>query len=63
MLAKQNVTAALQERIKESVRLKKEIDAAKTSTKRTYTQKKLIKNNLIASKMLAMLEKYNHKEK
>ena len=31
MLNKSNITAALQERIKESVRLKKELDAAKTS--------------------------------
>lgn len=57
MLTQSNLTLALQERIKESVRLKKERDTAKTSTKRKYIQKKLVKNNLIASKMLAALEK------
>lgn len=57
MITKQPVIDALQIHMKESVKLKRAMDEANTSTKRKYLQKKLTKNNLTASKLLATLEK------
>lgn len=58
----QGIKTVLNERIKTSMKLKQQLDSAKTTTKKEYMRKKLTKNNLVVSNLLTALEKYSHQE-
>ncbi len=52
MITSEKVKQELNIRVRESVRLKKNMDAAKTRTKKNYILKKLTKNNETVAKLL-----------
>lgn len=57
MINIENTKIVLRERIKTSVKLKSELDSAKTNAKKKYLLKKLSKNNEVVHKLLDALQR------
>ncbi len=58
MITAEKIQRELNIRVRESVKLKRNMDDAQTKTKKTYVFKKLKKNNEIVAKLLDAYERY-----